>query len=72
MTGIRVSPLFTTDGLVHYQTALLTHFGYWQRPDAVPGTFGKMLSDLAQLSQVTDKLYIIRRQRGALACEIIT
>jgi IS1 family transposase len=22
-------PLFTTDGLAHYQTALLTHFGHW-------------------------------------------
>jgi IS1 family transposase len=29
-------PLFTTDGLAHYQTALLTHFGHWLQPLATP------------------------------------
>jgi hypothetical protein len=25
-------PLFLTDGLKDYATALLTHFGYWMQP----------------------------------------
>jgi len=29
-------PLFTTDGLAHYQTALLTHFGHWLQPPPTP------------------------------------
>jgi IS1 family transposase len=29
-------PLFTTDGLAHYQTALLTHFGHWLQPPPNP------------------------------------
>ena len=26
-------PLFLTDGLKDYATALLTHFGYWMHPE---------------------------------------
>ena len=27
-------PVFFTDGLAHYKTAILTHFGYWSRPSS--------------------------------------
>jgi hypothetical protein len=25
-------PIFLTDGLAHYKTAILTHFGHWVQP----------------------------------------
>ena len=60
-------PLFTTDGLAHYQTALLTHFGHWRQPPPTPS--GRTLKP--RWFPLPDLLYaqlIKHRRRRRIVC----
>ena len=61
-------PLFTTDGLVHYQTALLTHFGHWLQPP--PNSAGRTLKP--RWFPLPNLLYaqLIKQRRGRRIVDI--
>jgi IS1 family transposase/transposase-like protein len=55
-------PVFLTDGLAHYKTAILTHFGYWTQPTSVTAE----ASSKPRWFPLPDLLYaqVIKRVRG--------